>query len=71
MSGQKGERDMKQTVVTSGGDAAVELDKIPAYEMDHLARATLHAVERYFALPGVKEKYEEWLVEYKKRTAIT
>lgn len=46
---------------------AIDVLKIPESEATHLARATLRAVARYFEFPGVKEDYEKWLIEYKKR----
>lgn len=46
---------------------AIDVSKIPKHEADHLARATLRAVKRFFETPGVKEDYEKWLIEYKKR----
>lgn len=55
------------TVIRSGADAALDISKIPESEMVHLARATAQAVKRYFEIPGVKEDYEKWLVEYKKK----
>ena len=45
---------------------AIDVSKIPKHEADHLARATLRAVKRYFEIPGVKEDYEKWLIEYRK-----
>lgn len=59
-----------KTVVTYGQTPAVDVSKIPDSEAAHLARATLRAVTRYFEIPGVKEDYEKWLVEYKKRKAV-
>ncbi|MBD5081128.1 MAG: hypothetical protein HDT44_05110 [Ruminococcaceae bacterium] len=47
--------------------ATVTLSTIPKHRLDNLCRATLHAVERYFELPGVREEYEEWLKEYRKQ----
>lgn len=46
--------------------ATVMLSAIPKHRLDNLCRATLHAIERYFELPNVKEEYEEWLKEYKR-----
>ena len=45
------------------------ISEIPPHEAKYLARATLRAVERFFAIPGTQEKYEKWLKEYKKRPA--
>lgn len=58
---------MQTLVVTSGIDVSVKLKEIPKHRTDTLARQTLHAVERFFAIPGVQEDYEEWLKEYKKK----
>ena len=60
---------MQTTTVTSEKAAAVKPKAIPKYRVYTLARQTLNAVERFFALPGVKEDYEKWLVEYKKKEA--
>lgn len=46
--------------------ATVMLSAIPKHKLDNLCRVTLHAIERYFELPGIKEEYEEWLKEYRK-----
>lgn len=48
-------------------DVKIDYSKIPPHEAKYLARETLKAVERFFAVPGTKEKYEEWLKEYKAR----
>lgn len=56
----------KKLNVTSGQDVTIDPEKIPDYRMRYFAIATLRAVERYFELPGVQEKYEKWLVEYRK-----
>lgn len=53
--------------ITSGDNVVVKLEEMPQHTRDRLARATLRAVERFFELPGVKEDYEKWLVEYEKR----
>lgn len=53
--------------VTSGNGVKVDPSLIPEHEMNILARETLRAAEKYFQQPGVKEDYEKWLKEYKKR----
>lgn len=58
-------------VVLSEEIPPLDVSKIPESEADHLARATLRAVMRYFEIPGVKEDYEKWLVEYRKRKEIS
>ena len=60
---------MQTLKITSGANVAVSPENMPDYRIRTLARQTLHAVERYFALPGVQEDYEKWLVEYRKRKA--
>ena len=37
--------------------------QIDERDLDILARETIEATRRYFALPGVKEKYEAWLAK--------
>lgn len=44
----------------------IDFSEVPDHLVDSLAQATLRAVERYFEIPGVREDYEKWLVEYKK-----
>lgn len=46
--------------------ATVMLSAIPKHKLDNLCHATLHAIERYFEHPKVKEEYKEWLKEYRK-----
>lgn len=48
----------------------MDISKVPQHEVNHLARATLQAVERYFEIPGVKEDYEKWLKDYKRRKTV-
>ncbi len=50
-------------------NGAIVISEIPPHEAKYLARETLKAVERFFAVPGTKEKYEEWLKDYRKRKA--
>lgn len=52
--------------ITSGADVAVKPEEIPDRRVDWLARETLRAVERFFAIPGVQEDYEKWLPAYRK-----
>ncbi len=58
---------MQTLNVTSGNDVEVKHSEIPEHRGDSLARATLHAVERFFALPGVQEDFEKWLEGYKEK----
>lgn len=61
---------MQTLKITSGGDVAVKVKEMPQHRRDTMARNTLHAVERFFALPGVQEDFEKWLKEYESRKAI-
>ena len=54
---------MKTLKIISGEDVSIKLENIPEDRLEILARATLHAVERFFAKPGVREEYEKWLKE--------
>ena len=58
---------MQTLTITSGIDVAVKPKEIPKHRTDTLARQTLHAVERFFAVPGVQEDFEKWLKGYRKR----
>lgn len=51
---------MDKVIVTPNDMPTVDIEQIPSNEMDALARATLRAVERFFAIPENKKKYEEW-----------
>lgn len=44
---------MQTLTITSGNAVAVKPKAIPKHRADSLARSTLHAVERFFALSGV------------------
>lgn len=61
---------MKTTKIISGIDVGVKLEELPDHRVDTLARQTLHAVERFFALPGVQEDFEKWLKDYERRKAV-
>ncbi|MBQ1503304.1 MAG: hypothetical protein IIZ35_04800 [Clostridia bacterium] len=41
--------------------------QIDERDLDILARETIEATRRYFAIPGVKEKYEAWLAKRKEK----
>lgn len=45
--------------------------QIDERDLDILARETIEATRRYFALPGVKEKYEAWLAKRKEKEEKT
>ena len=62
-----GRRDL--TTVVRGEIPKLNKENVPNSDMNGYARSTLRAVERYFEIPGVKEDYEKWLVEYRKRQA--
>lgn len=48
-------------------DPVLVINEIPPHETKYLGKETLRAVERFFAIPGTQEKYEQWLKEYSKR----
>lgn len=60
---------MQTLTITSGSAVAVKPKAIPKHRTDSLARSTLHAVERFFVLPGVQEDFEKWLKDYERRKA--
>lgn len=47
----------------------IQISAIPDNDMDNFALHTLHAVERFFTLPGVQEDFEKWLKDYERRKA--
>ena len=49
----------------------IEVTRVPRYVRDDVARPLLERAMAYFDQPGVEEKYQAWLVEYKKRKAAT
>lgn len=57
----------KTLKVASTKKVEVSTKEMPDYRMNTLARQTFHAVERFFALPGIQEDYEKWLKECKKK----
>lgn len=59
----------KRLLVVEGESCTVDVNKIPENDDRRIARATLRAVENFFQIPGVKEEYEEWLKDYRKRKA--
>lgn len=60
---------MQTLTITSENAVAVKPKAIPKHRADSLARSTLHAVERFFVLPGVQEDFEKWLKDYERRKA--
>lgn len=61
---------MQTLTITSEDTVKVKPKAIPKHRVDTLARQTLHAVERYFALPGVQEDFEKWLKDYERRKKV-
>lgn len=55
--------------VVRENNVELDVEKIPENEMDALCRATLRAVERFYAIPENREYYEKWLVGYRARQA--
>ena len=48
--------------------SAFNLGAVPREVRDDLARPLALAVDAYFKQPGVEEKFQAWLTEYKSRT---
>ncbi len=55
--------------VVSGENDVARLEKIPPHIINRWARVTVWAIDRFFAKPGVREDYEKWCAEYKKKQA--
>ena len=55
--------------VIKENNAKFDISKMPENEFDSLCRATLRAVERFYAIPENREYYEKWLVGYRARQA--
>lgn len=49
------------------GTAGIKPADIPPHIAIGAARATLHAMQRYFADPAVMADYKKWLKEQKKK----
>lgn len=54
-------------LIVRGNNIKVTPSQIPSHIVDNVARATLHAVERYFQQPSVQEEYKKWLKEHKRK----
>ena len=50
---------------TAEGAVRIDFDAMPGRDFDNFARETVEACRRFFALPGVQEKYEAWLAKRK------
>lgn len=55
--------------MNAGNSITFDLAAVPREVRDDLARPLAVAVDAYFKQPGVEEKFQVWLVEYKKRKA--
>ena len=49
------------------GDISIDVNSIPDYARNDLARFALSLVEECFSKPGAEERYQKWLKERKKR----
>lgn len=49
---------------------SLDLAAVPREVRDDLARPLAMAVDAYFKQPGVEEKFQAWLVGYKKRQYV-
>ena len=41
----------------------VDINAIPSFRKDELARGALDLVEQVFSIPEAEEKYQEWLAK--------
>ncbi len=60
---------MYKKLVVRGEIPKAEASDIPDHAMNRIGKATLHAIEKFFEIPGVKEDYEIWLKEYRAKEA--
>lgn len=51
--------------------AFVDVAAIPDFARRKLARAALEALEMTMAEPGAEERFQAWLIEYRKRRRET
>lgn len=49
--------------MTEGQDVRIEPELVPEHIWKYLARDTLAAVKRFYAIPENREKFEEWKAE--------
>ena len=47
--------------------AKIQAEKIPTSVICDFSASLIPAINAYFEQPGVKEEYESWLTEYRKR----
>lgn len=47
----------------------INFSEIPEYQVRALAKAALELTEKVFSIPGEEERYQAWLVEYRKEQA--
>lgn len=60
----------QMTAVPIGSDRPrMDTKKIPNRTKITVGQLLTEEINRYFQQPGVKEAYEAWLVEYRKRQA--
>lgn len=62
---------MQTLTITSGNAVAVKPKAISKHRADSLARSTLHAVERFFALPGVLRRLSTTKLDYSYERKMT
>ena len=59
-----------KTIKHITGDIQINVDEIPECVRDSLVAPLIPAVKKFFEQPGIEEKYQEWLKEYKKRPRV-
>ncbi len=61
------QNDTTIRIETVPPNARVDYDLMSDRVFDQFARDTVETCRRFFAIPGVQEKYEIWLKEYRKK----
>ena len=49
----------------------ISTENVPDHVMKYIARDTLAAIRRFYAIPENREKFERWKAERDKKTAET
>lgn len=67
-----GKCQIADKIVIPKSEASIHfnLDEVPAYKRDELAQGALELMHRLFAEPETEDRFQAWLVEYRKRKAV-
>ena len=49
--------------ITKGQDVRIDPELIPEHIWRYFARDTLEAAQRFYSIPGNREKFEKWKAE--------